>query len=190
MEIDGTYNRNARIQIWKTSSLIFFEDIPKLWPLPVLFFSCMKLVDRPFSIAPRHHPSPIHSSLLALSVTLCLFILKIKFSEARINYASRNYKTSAEYSSALSPLRSSIACTQIPSPSTACFRTLLFLPVNPTKEIRVAISISNVCRFQWESWITWSCNLLIAHDGFSKENSSRSIHNSINYLWLGEWCQK
>ena len=79
-----------------------------------------------------------------ISVTLCLFILKIKFSKARINYASRNYKTSAEYSSALSPLRSSIACTQIPSPSTACFRTLLFLPVNPTKEIRVAFSISNV----------------------------------------------
>ena len=33
------------------------------------------------------------------------------------------------------------------APSTAHFRTLLFLPVNPIKEIRVAISISTLADF-------------------------------------------
>ena len=139
----------------------------------------------------------LYALLSSIGKPLCLFILEVKLEAVRIKYASRNTKYSKTFdeyfSSAFHLLRRSFVLSTISSPSTAYFRTLLFLPVNPIKEIRVAISISSPSRFQWKSWLTSRCNCCLFLYIFSKflENLSRSIHNfnnrnpSIIFGWGG-----
>ena len=96
--------------------------------------SFFSIIDRHCFVACRHLMSQLHSSLFEVVIPREIILLRLRCLAGRIFL--------------------------LPLP--LCFQTLLYLRVNLIKEIRVAITISPSCKFQWESWITWSCNCCLS----------------------------
>ena len=79
-----------------------------------------------------------------------------------LNFSTPFFIARSCHSSGITLLRLRLAARISLLPLPLRFRTLLYLHVNLIKEIRVAITISPSCKFQWESWITWSCNCCLS----------------------------
>ena len=130
-EIDGAHNWNEIIYNLRNKFTYLVEDIPKLWPLLVLPPAVLNWLIR---LLHSSQSILLYALLSSIGKPLCMFILEVKLEAVRIKYASRNTKYSKTFDEYFRqrPCRSFVLST-ISSPSTAYFRTLLFLPVNPRK---------------------------------------------------------